>query len=213
MFDVTEEIKSQNSLRIIQQLFRKNPKNPEVLFHYANVLLKSGQAKKAVTILKKLKLLEPNRAGLHYAMALAYAELGQKSLWNKSLKKELELNPFSMEAAWYLGRYYYDLEEWEKAILYLNWSFSLNHDQSYVMQSLAWCYIHTGRPSKERELYEDWLIYHPEDSWVLNNLGVMFLNWNQPFRARLHFLKALKSDPEDLLTRENLAKANKLCHL
>jgi len=73
---------------------------------------------------------------------------------------------------------------------------------------IAFSYSKTN-PEKAELLYKEILKKHPDDSAVLNNLGVIYMNRGDQNLAYEYYLMAAKTDPDNTTAKNNLARTRK----
>jgi tetratricopeptide (TPR) repeat protein len=128
------------------------------------------------------------------------------------LQEAWRLDPDNVPAAINLGAAYILQGKHRLAVPVMEAASVLESDNAMVWSNLAAAYLgalplaDTQHQQKAIEAYEKALTLDPRAPHVDYNLGLIYLERNEPLRAALHFASALDTDPNDQDARHWLNK-------
>lgn len=139
----------------------------------------------------KAVLLDP-------AMAEAYVNRGVLHYNAHDLKaaetdflKAVELSPKLQEALNNLGMVYARVRNWTKANQYLDNALQINKVDPLALNNKAYVLLNTGQLEEAKKLLDHSHLLLPENGYTLRNLGIYFLEKNQPAEALNYFKEAI----------------------
>ena len=142
--------------------------------------------------------LQPNDPILRFNYALCYEDNKQFGLAIEQYKKGQEMDPFDPDFALQIGACYKQMNEYEKAKLYMIKAESMDSDNSIERHNkyAAWF-----KDIDEYELaiaqYEKAIKLSPDDAVLLTRCG-MCCRWLMAFdRAKEYYLQAIEMEPEN----------------
>jgi len=119
------------------------------------------------------------------------------------LEEALDLDPQNVSAAINLGGAFILQGKHDRAMPALETASRLEPDNAMVWSNLAAAYLgklpfsDRGRQDRAIVAYERALMADPRTPNVHYNLGLIFLERNDPLRAAAHFLSGVEMDPDD----------------
>ena len=87
------------ALKLADQAYRLQPNNPGIMDTYGYVLARSGKGADAVRLLEKSASMLPKNPAVHYHLALAYNQAGNRAKAKASAQRSLQLGAFPESAA------------------------------------------------------------------------------------------------------------------
>jgi pentatricopeptide repeat protein len=157
----------------------------ETAEYYYNIgYLKTAEGKytEAIEAFKKATQLDHLFAKAYEGMGKAYQALGQSDLAQKYLQKAADI--------------YMDKENVEEAETILNDILEISSDSVNVFNSLGVLYRKKGDFRNALKNYEKALKIHPEETYILYNIGRLFLDMKDPGKAMEYFERAVIIDPD-----------------
>jgi len=141
----------------------------------------------------------------------AYEEIGDNYLSlreydkaKKALKQALKINARSANANYLLGFLYSAIGEFKKSIKYLEISDGYETNHPEILRCLGWSLYHDGQKQRGIVILERALALSPEDSLILSDLGVCYLNSKKFERASKLFRTILGIEPNNEKAKECL---------
>jgi len=169
----------------------------------AEELLKQAQslneAEKYAEVIELLKdeLLEIyQNANLFAEKAEAYWRLKDKGLCYENAQKALLLEPGHTKANTYLGLFYWDINEYEKAEKHLK--LAIKNDPNYPVpyNGLGNVHSETNQNIKAIECYNRAIELNPAYFYPYHNLGSVFHDMGQYEKAKEYLNKAIELNPD-----------------
>jgi len=141
----------------------------------------------------------------------AYEEIGDNYLSlreydkaKKALRQALRTNARSANANYLLGFLYSAIGEFKKSIKYLEISDGYEPNHPEILRCLGWSLYHDGQRRRGIVLLERALALSPQDSLILSDLGVCYLNSKKFERASKLFRTVLDIEPANEKAKECL---------
>lgn len=131
-----------------------------------------------------------------------YISLGEHKKAKIALNHALKLNVQSANANYLLGFTYSAEQNWKESIYYLEKSNITRPNHPEILRCLGWAIFNSGYKKKGICVLERALVIAPEDSYVLCDLGVCYLNQRNFPRALQLFKKTLDLDPSNMKAKE-----------
>jgi tetratricopeptide (TPR) repeat protein len=137
-----------------------------------------------------------------------YLSLRQYDKAIKALKKALKINPESANAHYLLGFTYSAMNKWESSIDELEVADGIEPNHPEILRCLGWSFFHSGSRKQGLVLLERASFMAKDDSLILCDLGVCYLNDRQFDRAEQVFQSVLNLEPQNDKARECLKACN-----
>ncbi|MCK4357855.1 MAG: tetratricopeptide repeat protein [Candidatus Cloacimonetes bacterium] len=167
-------------IKLCKKAIKKNPDNPELYLILVDSYQKLDNIKKAKKYLNKAEKYAGDDVDIMYRIAIQSAKLNEKEIFFSLLKKILEIQPDFVNANAWLGDYYFQQNDYKKAIEYLqhllNYKESILTTHSTFFRELILSYYYTQNYKKIIELSK---------SLPLENLG--------PTVMRILFVSSFKT--------------------
>jgi glycosyltransferase involved in cell wall biosynthesis len=107
------------NIRILEKAVRKDPKNPRLMFYYGKELHYEGRNEEMVRVLEqfiKVGGWVDDVANAHYWVSKGYYDLGKKEESRDAALRGIGFDPRWAELFCLVGLYYYERNEWARAI-------------------------------------------------------------------------------------------------
>jgi len=130
-----------------------HPNHIEALRSYSHLLALKGKFSEALTLIGKLKKLDPISTLLSTSAGRLFYNCGQHENAIIELKEAIELKPRNFVAHSLLALAYVELGNHEKAIESLNYSLNIQHHVE-AEAAIAYTHARAGQMSKARELLD-----------------------------------------------------------
>lgn len=145
------------------------PESPQVLWAMGFVYMYNKEFDKAIEVLEKSISIAPSYADGYGLLALINNNLGHANIAIDYIDKAMSLNPFfSWQYLNTLGRAYYALGEYEKAILYLQQALERNPAVTHPRLYLAASYVQLGQLDDAEWVITELELRNPE--YTISNL-------------------------------------------
>ena len=155
-----------------------------------------GDFEKAVEILQKIIIDEPNCVEAYEEVGDCYLSLRKKDKAEKALKQAIKINPKSANAHYLLGFLMSVDQRWSASVKELALADELSPNHPEILRCLGWSVYNQNRKSQQGvALLERSKALSPEDPNVLCDLGVCYLNADQYRDAQELFAKVIKIAP------------------
>ncbi|PRP83581.1 tetratricopeptide repeat protein 37-like [Planoprotostelium fungivorum] len=214
---VTYDLKDySSSLQWVQQIHTISPEDTEAILQHGKVLFVTGEIERAVEQLKSV--LEKTKgektrvvADAHYWLGRSYYSLGgeyvrDKNLCHKHLLLSAQLNPNFSGNFSYLGHFYRDGGDVDKAKRCYQKAFSLNPLDTEAGISLADLYIENKQTSLAVNLYRTITSKSARVKWAWLRLAIYQLTQAEHDDAVVSFQAALREDSQDAISWQGLAE-------
>ncbi len=122
----------------------------------------------------------------------------------KALDRAVEINPVSANAHYLLGFTYSAVSDWDESIGELEMADELEPNHPEILRCLGWSIFHSGRKRQGLVILERASYMAQDDSLILCDLGVCYLNDRQFEKAEDIFMAVLNIEPENDKARECL---------
>lgn len=141
----------------------------------------------------------------------AYEEIGDNYLSlreygksKKALEHVLRLNPYNANANYLLGFVYSCMGKWKTSIDYLERADEIYSNHPEILRCLGWSMYHDGQRKRGIIILDRAAHLKPEDSLILSDLGVIYMNEKEFDKAGQLFKKVLTLEPENQKAKECL---------
>jgi len=189
--------------------FRERAQGASVPFFAAKILASLDDPSQAAAGLNRLSRLYPNRYFLAFYQGQIRLEQGRPDRAVEEFEKALKMNPVDEDLAGtltYLGLAYQQMEEYGRAIEYLERSAAVDGERRDTFNLLGFCYFKTKKHEKAIECFEKVLEIDPGSGIDYANIGSNYRELGRREEAVLYYRKALELDPSLDWVRENLKK-------
>ena len=146
----------------------------------------------------KAAALKPDAADVQRNLGMAWIELKETEKASAALKKAFELGE-DAEAAYNLGRLFYVEKRFDEALEYALKSIQKNSGSAKAYNLKGVILNQMGRYAEAAGSFQAGLVLAPEDIGLQVNLGVAFINANEPAKAKAVFEAVLPSIKEQVL--------------
>jgi tetratricopeptide (TPR) repeat protein len=146
----------------------------------------------------KAAALKPDAADVQRNLGLAWIELRETEKAQAALKKAFELNE-DAEAAYYLGRLFYVEKKVDEALKYALKSIQKNGRSAKAYNLKGVILNQMGRYLEAAGSFQAGLVLAPEDIGLQVNLGIAYINTNEPAKAKAVFEAVLPNIKEQAL--------------
>ncbi len=155
-----------------------------------------GDFEKAVDLLQKIIIDEPNCVEAYEEVGDCYLSMQKKDKAEKALKQAIKLNPKSANAHYLLGFLLSVDQRWTASVKELELADELSPNHPEILRCLGWSVYNQNRRSQQGvALLERSRALAPEDPNVLCDLGVCYLNADQYAKAQQLFQQVIKIAP------------------
>jgi tetratricopeptide (TPR) repeat protein/TolB-like protein len=185
------------SVKTIKNGFKLDPENCEYQAKYAKILLRSGNAKKALQLLKDNKSICGSAFCTNKTFGLIYLEQGFFIIAISYFVKAINMNPTNTELYYLLGKSYVGSENYDKAIELLEKTVKLEPKNPKYTCMLGIAYREANRISRAVKVLEDLLGRQPDYLPATFHLGASYntLGWHK--KALQVLSRALEKHPKD----------------
>lgn len=177
----------QRNVRLLKKAIKKFPDDRRLRYYYARDLLTAGKTQEAITRFEEYLTGEDwheNRVNAHLHLGSAYQTDGDTDKAIRAYLRGINLDPRWAEFPMAIGRIYYDLKEWGKAIFWFEIASrcTIPKTQGFVQVSdytwephdrLCVCYWQIGEREKSYEANEKAVVFRPLDKRLQANRDVM----------------------------------------
>jgi len=142
--DLKNEQELEESIEILENLFKKYPDSKEIKKNYIQVLFDYGgylnddynqEYEKSIGCFKKIIEIEPNNYRALYNLGISYFNLGRMQNAIKACTEAVNLKP-DYKHCWYnMGLIYETIEEWKKALEYYDKALEIDQTFEYALQA------------------------------------------------------------------------------
>jgi protein O-GlcNAc transferase len=146
----------------------------------------------------KAAALKPDAADVQRNLGMAWIELKETEKASAALKRAFELGE-DAEAAYYLGRLFYVEKRFDEALEYALKSIQKNGGSAKAYNLKGVILNQMGRYAEAAGSFQAGLVLAPEDIGLQVNLGIAFINANEPAKAKAVFEAVLPSIKEQVL--------------
>jgi tetratricopeptide (TPR) repeat protein len=139
-----DDEKFEESIEILENLFKKHPDSEIIKKNLVNVLFAYGghlndefvlEYQKAIEIFKKIIEIEPNNYRVLYNIGIAYFNLGNMENALKACNEAIKIKPDYQHCYYNIGLIYETMEDWKKALRYYNKALEIDPNFTYALHS------------------------------------------------------------------------------
>jgi len=189
--------------------FRERAQGASVPFFAAKILASLDDPAQAAAGLNHLSRLYPNRYFLAFYQGQIRLEQGRPDLAAEYFEKALTMDPEEEDLAGiltYLGLACQQMEEYGRAVDYLERSAAVDGERRDTFNLLGLCYFKTKEHEKAIGCFEKVLKIDPGSGIDYANIGSNYRELGRKEEAVRYYRKALELDPSLDWVRENLQK-------
>ena len=189
--------------------FRERAQAASVPFFAAKILSGLEDFDAARAGLKRLEDLYPGKYYLEFFQGQTHLNAGDVPRAIRHLVSALELEPLAQDVPGvltYLGLAHKELEEYERAIGYLERSAELDREREDTFNLLGFCYFKTKQHEKAIEAFGAVLDINPTSAIDHANIGTNYRELGRIEEAVQFYRSALRLDPSLTWVGENLAR-------
>jgi Flp pilus assembly protein TadD len=140
--------------RVLRQLLRKDPNNPQILYNLGMAHSEQGQLEESIDTLEKCIALAPDMSNAYAALGFSYARIGKYKEAAQKTRQSLELDPDNFYGWKNLGGVYAKQRRFEEALEALEKANSLQKDVPEVLYALALVHEEMGDMREADTLYQ-----------------------------------------------------------
>jgi len=189
-----------------REVFKMAPQDPDTLRDFGMLYLKKQQYSEAVDFFKKSLEFDPDSAGAHLYLGVAYMDTHSLELAEPELRTAVSLFPWNSNNRNALGKLY--LGEGRTVEAEEQFRRSVEIEPNIMgYGSLGLIHWHGGDVKLAEQEWREALSLAPNDSSILNNLGLVCTNQGRYTEAVSFFHKAIELKPDDPSPHLNLGIA------
>lgn len=163
----------------------------------------SGDHPRAIELLQKLIMNEPNCVEAYEELGDNFLSLKKMDAAEKALREAVRVDPKSSNAHYLLGFLFSMQQKWSASVKTLRQADELNSNHPEILRCLGWSIHNANRKSQQGlALLERSQTLQPDDPNILCDLGVCYMNSDQNDRARKTFSRVLELSPTSEQARE-----------
>jgi tetratricopeptide (TPR) repeat protein len=145
--------KLQEGERILKQLRRRDPDNPDLLYNLGMAYSEQGKFEPSIEVLEQCIALAPQMSNAYTALGFSYSKIGKYHEAAQKSRQALEIDPDNFYAWRNIGGIYGKLREHDKAIEAFKKADALQKDQPDVLYGMALVYEELGDLAEADRLY------------------------------------------------------------
>jgi tetratricopeptide (TPR) repeat protein len=180
------------------------PEDTNYLFKEAEQLKMSGSHKDAIAMCEKILMDDLECTQAYEEVGDNYLSLREYDKAKKALEKALKTNGRSANANYLLGFLYSATGDFKRSIKYLELADNYESNHPEILRCLGWSLYHEGQRQRGVVLLERALTLAPQDSLILSDLGVCYLNSKKFDKSARLFKKILDIEPDNEKAKECL---------
>jgi tetratricopeptide (TPR) repeat protein len=165
----------------------------ELAFNYCNW---TGHGKKALATIDRAISLDPNHAEYYSLRAWILGNLDRHQESLRVAEQALNMNPYSLLALNAQTRTYVDLHEWAQAETSARRTMAIFTLNETAANLLAVALRQQGRLDESNAVTASLLAQVPDNAMAQSNAGWSALQAGDHRRANIHFMEALRLDPD-----------------
>ncbi len=182
----------------------------QIIPYLSSFYLDKGWFDEAVAIIDKGLEIAPSDVGLIFELGVVYDKQGRADEAVEQMKKVIAIDPEHADALNYVGYTYADkgihLDEAERMI---KKALEKKPDNGYIIDSLGWLYYKKGLIEEAATCLEKAASIVPEDPTILEHLGDIYLEMDDPQKALEVYERSLMKKENDKTGIEKKIKSLK----
>ncbi|MBD3156228.1 tetratricopeptide repeat protein [Candidatus Peregrinibacteria bacterium] len=175
-----------------------------LLIKEAEKLKMDGQHTEAIAHCEKILYTDLHCGEAYEEIGDNYLSLREYDKAKKALKQAIKINARSANANYLLGFLYSAIGDFNRSIKYLEIADGYETNHPEILRCLGWSLYHDGQRQRGIVLLERALALSPQDSLILSDLGVCYLNSKKFNRAGQLFKNILQIEPNNEKAKECL---------
>lgn len=172
------------------------------LLEQAETLKLQGKHEEAIRFCQKILIMNLDCTEAYEEIGDNYISLGEYKKAKLALIQATRRNPKSANTHYLTGFMYSAQQNWKESAIHLERANELFPNHPEILRCLGWSIFNVGLKKKGICVLERALAIAPEDSFILCDLGVCYMNQRNFPRALTLFNKTLQIDPENLKAKE-----------
>lgn len=145
-------------------------------YENANDVFKAGHYPEAADMFEKYVASKPNNAFGFYMLGLSSWKAGDLDRAKDAFDKSIDINPMYVKSYFNQARVLIDLKRAPEALEQVEKGLALDSSSADGWRLKARAQAATGDVDGAQQTYRDLLVRNDEDTWGLNNLGVLMLD-------------------------------------
>ena len=191
------------SVSLLRKAVQLEPQRIDIYLVLALGLTKLKQYHDAIAVLEQGIALDSEVPDLHYYLGIVYEKLNQADELIARMKQVIALDPAHADALNYLGYYYVEREiKLDEAMGLIKRAVSLQPDNGYYVDSLAWAHYKMGRAQEALVQLKRAITLVPNDPVIVQHLGEVYLTLGYRDEARKAWERSLELDPDNQELRD-----------
>ncbi len=186
------------SLSLLENIFTRDPDNPEARVLQSEVLLAKGDSDKAMAVLTRLNGIYPNNPAIKFRLAGAYLKMGDTSQAAAELEKAIAANPDYTEAILTLAQLNLGAGKPGAVAPAMLSLLKKRSDLLPARMLLAQAYQAQGKLDDAAAVFREQIKIAPQSSEAYLLLGLVLRQQGKTDEARQAFEKASEIAPDDL---------------
>lgn len=172
------------------------------LLEQAETLKLQSKHKEAIRFCQKILIMDLDCTEAYEEIGDNYISLGEYKKASLALAQATRRNPKSANTHYLTGFMHSAQQNWKESVGHLEKANELFPNHPEILRCLGWSVFNMGLKKKGICILERALAIAPEDSFILCDLGVCYMNQRNFPRALSLFNKTLQLDPENLKAKE-----------
>ncbi|MFN8282335.1 MAG: hypothetical protein U0U67_03925 [Chitinophagales bacterium] len=173
-----------------------------VLLTSTYIQLKDEQKQDEYT--QKLLAAAPDDGVSYYYRAVYLNMIEKPNEAETMIRKAIELEPLDADFFAFLSALYIDKKKWEIALEYANEGLNADPENTTCLNYRTICLTKLNRKEELLSSIEETLANNPEDAFSHANIGWSKLEIGDRNEARMHFMEALKINPNNHHAKEGM---------
>ncbi len=199
------------ALKWLKQSLDVKPDSPDVLCHYAIVLMERSRYPEAIETLNRAIALNPDHADSFYQLGNAFKTLKDSERATQAYTRVLELNPKHAEACNNLGTLLSGQKLYAEAVGFFERAIAAQPDYLVAYNNIGVSLAALDLLDEAEKFYNYVLRLQPDCAETWNNLGIVFRLRGKFAESKKYFQKALSFRPSYAEACNNLGNALKDC--
>src|SRR5438477_11600428 len=198
------EKKYDEVIKLLQNVFNRDPDNIEGRVVQAQALIGKGDLKQGTDILERADKSFANNPLIKYQLALAYVQGRNTTQAMNELEQAVKIAPKYVDAIVLLAQLRLRAGDPQSIITPLESALQLRPDVTQIRTLLADAYQAVGRSDDAASLIREQIKKTPEDSQSYLVLGVILKQQKKDDEARKAFEKSLELNPQNVVAIDQL---------
>jgi tetratricopeptide (TPR) repeat protein len=185
------------SLRVLRQLQRKHPKNPDFMYYLALAYEDRGKTRTAIRWLNRAVAQNPNQPQFPFHLALNWDKRNRFDKAEEYLLRTIDLDPTHALALNYLGYSWVEKNQrLEEALPLIQRAVSLDPENPAYRDSLGWAFFRLKRYEEAEEVLGS-VVYVAHDPVVWSHYGDVLKVLGREAEAVRAWQEGLLLSPDD----------------